>query len=183
MWHSSARRLFTIVHSKHHLSLFHGVSIIDLRFLLAPRRKSSILTCFFSFFRISATEDVPLHWPVLHKLSNVPSQWPQNAIVLPGKHSHRGIISTTSSEFQTIVSFFLGNEVMFSLETASDYMRNDRAITYGFKCLVIGYDWITSGNGLKNLEIELSFLGGACAASLMKRNLALPPVSSTYCLF
>lgn len=74
----------------------------------------------------------------------------------------------------------LGNEVMFSLETASDYMRNDRAITYGFKCLVIGYDWITSGNGLKNLEIELSFLGGACAASLMKRNLALPPVSSTY---
>lgn len=68
---------------------------------------------------------------------------------------------------------------MFSLETASDYMRNDRAITYGFKCLVIGYDWITSGNGLKNLEIELSFLGGACAASLMKRNLALPPVSST----
>lgn len=72
---------------------------------------------------------------------------------------------------------------MFSLETASDYMRNDRAITYGFKCLVIGYDWITSGNGLKNLEIELSFLGGACAASLMKRNLALPPVSSTYLLF
>lgn len=71
---------------------------------------------------------------------------------------------------------------MFSLETASDYMRNDRAITYGFKCLVIGYDWITSGNGLKNLEIELSFLGGACAASLMKRNLALPPVSSTYLL-
>lgn len=100
------------------------------------------------------TEDIPLHWPVLHKLSNIPNQWPQNAIVLPG------------------------NEVMFSLETASDYMRNDRAITYGFKCLVIGYDWITSGNGLKNLEIELSFLGGACAASLMKRNLALPPVSN-----
>ncbi|CAK9797457.1 E3 ubiquitin-protein ligase MYCBP2 [Anthophora quadrimaculata] len=100
------------------------------------------------------TEDIPLYWPVLHKLSNIQSQWPQNAIVLPG------------------------NEVIFSLETASDYMRNDRAITYGFKCLVIGYDWITSGNGLKNLEIELSFLGGACAASLMKRNLTLPPVSN-----
>lgn len=70
--------------------------------------------------------------------------------------------------------------MIFSLETASDYMKNDRAIMYGFKCLVIGYDWITSGNGLKNLEIELSFLGGACAASLMKRNLALPPVSSMY---
>ncbi|XP_076245488.1 MYC binding protein highwire [Calliopsis andreniformis] len=101
-----------------------------------------------------AAEDAPLHWPVLHKLSNVQSQWPQNAVVLPG------------------------NEVIFSLETASDYMKNERAVTYGFKCLVIGYDWITSGNGLKNLETELSFLGGACAASLMKKNLALPPVSN-----
>ncbi|XP_017880442.1 E3 ubiquitin-protein ligase MYCBP2-like [Ceratina calcarata] len=106
-----------------------------------------------SFSGMNSTADnVPL--PVLHKLSNVQNQWPQNAILLPG------------------------HEVIFSLETASDYMRNDRAITYGFKCLVIGYDWITSGNGLKNLEIELSFLGGACAASLMKRNLALPPVSN-----
>ncbi|CAL1686165.1 unnamed protein product [Lasius platythorax] len=100
------------------------------------------------------SEDAPLYWPVLHKLSNVQSQWPQNAVVLPG------------------------NEVVFSLETASDYMKNESSITYGFKCLVIGYDWITSGHGLKNLEIELSFLGGACAASLMKKNLLLPPVSS-----
>lgn len=74
----------------------------------------------------------------------------------------------------------LGNEVVFSLETASDYMKNESSITYGFKCLVIGYDWITSGHGLKNLEIELSFLGGACAASLMKKNLLLPPVSCKY---
>ncbi|KAH0954749.1 hypothetical protein HN011_008203, partial [Eciton burchellii] len=99
------------------------------------------------------SEDAPLYWPVIHKLSNVQSQWPQNAIVLPG------------------------NEVIFSLETASDYMKNESSITYGFKCLVIGYDWITSGHGLKNLEIELAFLGGACAASLMKKNLSLPPVS------
>ncbi|XP_074101339.1 MYC binding protein highwire isoform X2 [Cotesia typhae] len=94
-----------------------------------------------------------IYLPVLHKMSNVASQWPQYAIVLPG------------------------NEVIFSLETASDYMKDDMSITYGFKCLVIGYDWITAGNGLKNLEIELSFLGGACAASLMKKNLILPAVS------
>ncbi|XP_066580931.1 E3 ubiquitin-protein ligase MYCBP2 [Prorops nasuta] len=100
------------------------------------------------------TSEMDFYWPVLHKLSNISSQWPQNAVVLPG------------------------NEVIFSLETASDYMKDDRSNTYGFKCLVIGYDWITSGNGLKNLEIELSFLGGACAASLMKKNLALPPVSA-----
>lgn len=67
--------------------------------------------------------------------------------------------------------------MIFSLETASDYVKNESSNTYGFKCLVTGYDWITSGHGLKNLEIELSFLGGACAASLMKKNLSLPPVS------
>lgn len=32
----------------------------------------------------TASEDIPLYWPVLHKLSNVQSQWPQNAVVLPG---------------------------------------------------------------------------------------------------
>ncbi|XP_031781072.1 E3 ubiquitin-protein ligase MYCBP2 isoform X6 [Nasonia vitripennis] len=99
-------------------------------------------------------EESPVYWPVLHKLSNVQSQWPQNAVVLPG------------------------NEVIFSLETASDYMKDERSITYGFKCLVIGYDWISTSSGLKNLEIELSFLGGACAASLMKKNLSLPLVST-----
>lgn len=80
------------------------------------------------------------------------------------------------------LQFFLllGNEAIFSLETASDYMKDEKSITYGFKCLVIGYDWITPRNGLKNLEMELAFLGGACAASLMKKNLTLPPVSSTY---
>ncbi|KAG7189524.1 hypothetical protein KM043_017215 [Ampulex compressa] len=101
----------------------------------------------------AVTEDGYLLWPVLHKLSNIQSQWPQNAVVLPG------------------------NEIIFSLETASDYIKDDRSNTYGFKCLIIGYDWTTSGNGLKNLEIELSFLGGACAASLMKKNLTLPSLS------
>ncbi|KAK0177732.1 hypothetical protein PV328_001750 [Microctonus aethiopoides] len=99
------------------------------------------------------SEDSPLYLPVLHKMSNISSQWPQYAVVLPG------------------------NELLFSLETASDYMKDDMSVTYGFKCLIIGYDWITAGNGLKNLENELSFLGGGCALSLMKKNLILPAVS------
>lgn len=33
-----------------------------------------------------ASDDIPLYWPVLHKLSNVQSQWPQNAVVLPGTY-------------------------------------------------------------------------------------------------
>lgn len=67
--------------------------------------------------------------------------------------------------------------MIFSLETASDYVKDDRSNTYGFKCLVIGYEWVGSAGGLKHLETELAFLGGACAASLMKKHLTLPPVS------
>lgn len=150
----------------------------------SEKQPCNIYHVFWYIFRIRTLEGAPLRWPVLRKLSNVPSQWPQNAIVLPGESSLYGIISIAIINSRYNIDFIhcLGNEVMFSLETASDYMRNDRAVTYGFKCLVIGYDWMTTGNGLKNLEIELSFLGGACAASLMKRNLALPPVSSTYYL-
>ncbi|XP_011315230.1 E3 ubiquitin-protein ligase MYCBP2 isoform X2 [Fopius arisanus] len=108
----------------------------------------NITTC-----RTPDKEDDTFNIPVLHKMSNIPSQWPQTAVVLPG------------------------NEVIFSLETASDYMKDDIAVTYGFKCLVVGYDWLSAGNGMKNLEIELAFLGGACAASLMKKNLTLPTIS------
>jgi E3 ubiquitin-protein ligase MYCBP2 len=84
-------------------------------------------------------------------------QWPTNSVVLPG------------------------NEVIFSLETASDYLKDDRSSSYGFKCLVVGYEWPPAGNasavsGLKHLEAELAFLGGMCAASMMKKDLQLPTV-------
>ena len=45
---------------------------------------------------------------------------------------------------------------------------------YGFKCLVVGYESDSNRTaGLKNLEMELAYLGGTCAASLMKRNMSL----------
>ncbi|XP_026687508.1 E3 ubiquitin-protein ligase MYCBP2-like [Diaphorina citri] len=89
---------------------------------------------------------------VTHKLSNGYTQWPQYTIVLPG------------------------NEVIFTLETASDYVKDDRAPSYGFKCLVTGYEWYYNpGEGLHRLESELSFLGAMCAASLLKKDLILPP--------
>ncbi|KAK9891452.1 hypothetical protein WA026_014685 [Henosepilachna vigintioctopunctata] len=100
-------------------------------------------------------ESPPLpYWPVLHKFSGC-LQGPSNAVVLPG------------------------NEVIFSLETASDYLKDDKASAYGFKCLVIGYEWPLPGSnmplmGLKYLESELAFLGGMCAASLMKKDILLP---------
>lgn len=76
-----------------------------------------------------------------------------------------------------------GNEVVFSLETASDYLKDDRACAYGFKCLVVGYEWppdAASYDGLKHLEAELAFLGGMCAASLMKKDLLLPGVEGNF---
>mgnify|MGYP005983595571 CR=1 FL=1 len=88
-------------------------------------------------------------------------QWPTNSVVLPG------------------------NEVIFSLETASDYLKDDRSSSYGFKCLVVGYEWPPAGNGspisgLKHLEAELAFLGGMCAASMMKKDLQLPTVGGIF---
>jgi RCR-type E3 ubiquitin transferase len=98
-------------------------------------------------------DGVQNNWPVLTKFSGA-NNWPQMAIVLPG------------------------NELFFSLETASDYVQDEKATNYGFRCLVVGYEWPHApGDGLKHLESELAFLGGMCAASLMKKDLQLPPAS------
>jgi RCR-type E3 ubiquitin transferase len=69
---------------------------------------------------------------------------------------------------------------MFSLETASDYLKNDRISRYGFRCLVIGYEveelskYQALGYGLVHLETELSFLGGMCVSTLLKCDIILP---------
>jgi len=69
---------------------------------------------------------------------------------------------------------------MFSLETASDYLKNDKISRYGFRCLVIGYEveelskYQALGYGLVHLETELSFLGGMCVSTLLKRDIILP---------
>lgn len=34
-----------------------------------------------------------------------------------------------------------GNEVLFSLETASDYVKDEKACFYGFKCVAVGYEF------------------------------------------
>ncbi|XP_060843295.1 E3 ubiquitin-protein ligase MYCBP2 isoform X2 [Rhopalosiphum padi] len=102
--------------------------------------------------------------PVLKKFSNDPMEWPFAAVMLPG------------------------NEVMFSLETASDYLKNDRISRYGFRCLVIGYEveelskYQALGYGLVHLETELSFLGGMCVSTLLKCDIILPNDDSTHSL-
>lgn len=38
-------------------------------------------------------------------------------------------------------SLLSGNEVLFSLETASDYVKDEKASFYGFKCVAVGYEF------------------------------------------
>ena len=88
---------------------------------------------------------------VLNKFSGK-TNWPSHGVVLPG------------------------NEILFSLETASDYVKGEgKDPNYGFKCLVTGYECQDAGeDGLKNLEHELAYLGGLCASSLMSKAIQLP---------
>lgn len=54
--------------------------------------------------------------------------------------------------------------------------------------MVVGYEWPPAGGtypslGLKHLEAELAFLGGMCAASMVKKDLVLPPIGGkTICM-
>ena len=74
-----------------------------------------------------------------------------------------------------------GNQVCFSLETASDYVKDDKASAYGFRCLVVGYEWAPAvADGLAHLEKEVTYLGGMCAASLMRKDIVLPPSEYMY---
>lgn len=99
------------------------------------------------------------YWPVFRKFSGQ-TDWPTTALILPG------------------------NEVIFSLETASDYVKDEKASFFGFRCQVVGFECPVlpstgskSWEGLRHLERELAYLGGMCAASLMRRDLILPPTS------
>lgn len=91
-------------------------------------------------------------WIVVKKY-NTSSQWSQNAIIFPG------------------------NKIELSLETASDYLRDQQANRFGFKCLIVGYDnpaLLQSPTfSLIRLENELAYLGGMCSANLMKKDLIL----------
>ncbi|XP_033631426.1 E3 ubiquitin-protein ligase MYCBP2-like isoform X2 [Asterias rubens] len=98
------------------------------------------------------SDDLQLtHWPVLGRFHGS-NNWPTSALILPG------------------------NEVTFSLETASDYMKDEKATTFGFKCAVVGYEWSSDEEGLVQLEKELAYLGGMCAGSLLRKDIVLPPI-------
>ncbi|XP_077301662.1 E3 ubiquitin-protein ligase MYCBP2-like [Arctopsyche grandis] len=98
------------------------------------------------------TNKLPLI-PVTGKMSNNKDDWPKKTIIVPG------------------------NEIFFSMETATDYLKDDNGNRFGFKCLVVGYEdffpmvdskpYLKSTTAFSVLEMELAYIGGLCAASLM----------------
>ncbi|CAH0716565.1 unnamed protein product, partial [Brenthis ino] len=103
---------------------------------------------------------------VTPKLSNIPTDRPQRSLLVPG------------------------NEVIFSLETTSDYLNdynksNNEESRFGFRCLCVGYEEApftnikTGGSlgGLATLEMELVHLGASCAALLLAPDLDVPPLT------
>ncbi|CAH0703737.1 unnamed protein product [Spodoptera exigua] len=98
---------------------------------------------------------------VTPRLANNASDWPQKAILVPG------------------------NEVIFSLETASDYLTefnksNNEDNRFGFRCLCVGYEdtpLTTQRQGLVALEMELVYAGAACASKLLAPDIEIPPLT------
>ncbi|KAJ8737325.1 hypothetical protein PYW07_000596 [Mythimna separata] len=98
---------------------------------------------------------------VTPRLANNVSDWPQKALLIPG------------------------NEVIFSLETASDYLTefnksNNEDNRFGFRCLCVGYEdtpLTTQRVGLVALEMELVYAGAACASKLLAPDIEIPPLT------
>ena len=44
---------------------------------------------------------------------------------------------------------------MFSLETASDYLKDEKASFFGFKCTVIGYEWNSKAEDVRTMFYDL----------------------------
>ena len=113
--------------------------------------------CWESSKAIKIQDNNKTLWPILKKFTGKPNSWPTNSIVIPG------------------------NELVFSLETASDYVKEDKSLYYGFRAQVIGYENpITEGQylGLQYLEQELAYLSGICIKTLLKKNLVLPQMTA-----
>ena len=45
--------------------------------------------------------------------------------------------------------------MLFSLETASDYLKDEKASFFGFKCTVIGYEWNSKAEDVRTMFYDL----------------------------
>ena len=47
---------------------------------------------------------------------------------------------------------------MFSLETASDYLKTDKSSLFGFKCTVTGYEWNNKPDDVCHIIFQFNIL-------------------------
>ena len=110
------------------------------------------------------------HWPVFSRFKGPPT----SSLASPSGPEN----NCSNGNWPSKLLILPGNELIFSLETASDYIKDDRSCFFGFKCQVIGYESPMDQNGgMQILEVELVHLGVTCLTSLLSRNLILPPSS------
>lgn len=90
------------------------------------------------------THDAINSWTELKKFFGS-TGWPTSVLVLPGDEhidTSDPCVCETCCDAQTpVFLLFAGNEVLFSLETASDYVKDEKACFYGFKCMAVGYEF------------------------------------------
>ena len=62
-----------------------------------------------------------------------------------------------------------GNRLNFLFEAATDYLKEENANKFGFKCDVIGFPWDTlASESMLQLERLLHYIGAQCASSLVQ---------------
>uniref|UniRef100_A0A9J7XD34 E3 ubiquitin-protein ligase MYCBP2 n=1 Tax=Cyprinus carpio carpio TaxID=630221 RepID=A0A9J7XD34_CYPCA len=148
---------YAVIESDHPYKQFAFLDIqqnMDVLRLLIPSRSMH----FSGLGSKSLAHETINSWTELKKFSGS-SGWPTSVLVLPGNEAH------------------------FSLETASDYVKDEKACFYGFKCVAVGYEFNPGlDEGIIQLEKELAYLGSVCAAALMKKDLALPIGKNECCL-
>ena len=75
-----------------------------------------------------------------------------------------------------------GNKLNFLFEAATDYLKEENANKFGFKCDVIGFPWDTTpSESLLQLERLLHYIGAQCASSLVQTGTELhlvPPLNA-----
>ncbi|XP_022651457.1 E3 ubiquitin-protein ligase rpm-1-like isoform X3 [Varroa destructor] len=88
-------------------------------------------------------KDFDSYWLVLKRFFGS-DNWPTGSIVLPG------------------------NSLLFSLESASEYAKDDKNSNFGFRCQVVGHgSSAVLPNSLAHLEKELAYLAGECCSTLL----------------
>lgn len=105
-------------------------------------------------------------WTELRKFSGS-TGWPTSVLVLPGKKAEHhycccSLHGTTRLSVLYKLNIFVcpplisGNELLFSLETASDYVKDEKACFYGFKCVAVGYEFNPGLDEVKRIHTVIN---------------------------